>query len=244
MKTPPFNSMIYFGEQDKIKIIKKVIAAKNPKGVFVIGEDIDIGEHQHISYADTILYKFYYDLQAKISADSLVIFNEAMVSKNRYQLNYNCMRKYVLARPHRLIFQYYPIKQKAEDVMILFDLDSDSPFLKQRYEDVNLFADVGNMLFDWNVENVVLSDKDLELYYKEKDKIIASVKQDPDVIPRRLLKFSEKLNEKYCGAKDRKDIIKPVMNIGLNQTGVDDYYFNEMLNFKKEVENVANKILR
>lgn len=233
--------MIYLGEQDKQSIIQN--AMKTCDSVFLIGKPIEWLECDYVAYKDTILYKNYYDLQARITDKSLVIFNEVMVSTNRYLLNYNCMRKYVLARPKRLIFQYYPIKKAKEDFMILYDLDSDSPYLKQRYDDVKLRAKVGDMDFNWNKTDIVLTDKEIEGYYREKKKIIENVKDDPDIIPRRLLKYSEKLNEKHIGTVDRKDVIKPVMNIGLNQTGVDRYYFEKMQNFKRGCEDVKNKIL-
>jgi hypothetical protein len=233
--------MIYLGELDKKGIFDKTYMNQN---IYIIGDDLSfIINKTFVSYQDTIMYKYYYDLLQKITCNDLVILNEVMKTKNRYDLHYNCIRKYVLSRPNRIIFQTKPIIDSVDDLMILYDFDNDSPFLKQRIEDVGIKAMLGNIDIDVSVAHITLSDIEKELYQKEKIKIIKEVKKDPDIIPRRLLKYSESLNEKITGKKfDKKDDIKSIMNICVNDSGVDNYYYNKILSYQEELKNVKNKI--
>ena len=79
----------------------------------------------------------------------------------------------------------------------------------------------------------------MALKKSEKENIIKQVKKDPDIIPRRLLKFSESQKPK---GYDRLDKIKPQMRVVVSQLKVDKYYYNELLKFRKELENVIQRI--
>lgn len=229
---------IYIGEFDKEKIINDYIKQNNIQKIFVIGEDLGISEH--IKFADTIEYKYFYRLLQEVNQSSLIVLNECLRKRNRYDLTYNCIRRYVLQTPHKLIFNYYPIIKEQQDFMILYDMIQNNPFLKEKYEYVTKFNDVeiGNVVFD--VEKTEINLQELtEKYEEEKEKIILQVNKDPDIIPRRLLKFVEKHKQK---GYDRIDKIKPSMKVAVSQFGVDKYYYNELMNFKKELENVIQRI--
>lgn len=98
---------------------------------------------------------------------------------------------------------------------------------------------MGNVEFDIKKTDITLPDECVEQYEKEKENVISQVNKDPDIIPRRLLKFSEKQKPK---GYDRLDQIKPKMNVAVSQLKVDRYYYNELLNFRKELENVIQRI--
>jgi hypothetical protein len=235
--------MIYLGDIDK----EKIFYSTHPKqNVYIIGDDLPFVENKTVvSYQDTIMYKYYYDLLQKITSSDILIINEIMKTKNRYDLHYNCIRKYALSRPTRLIFQTKPIIDSVNDLMVLYDFDSDSPFLKQRLEDVKIKAVWSNIDIALTVTNIVLSEIEKELYQKEKLKIASDVRQDPDIIPRRLLKYSEELNTKITGRVfDKKNVIKQKMNICVNDSGVDRYYYQKVIDYMKELENVKHTVSR
>lgn len=125
--------------------------------------------------------------------------------------------------------------------MILYDMIQNNPFLKEQYKYITHFENVtiGNIEFDVKKTNITLPVASVKEYEKEKESIIEQVKKDPDIIPRRLLKFSEKQKPK---GYDKLDKIKPKMNVVVSQLKVDQYYYGELMKFKKELENVIQRI--
>lgn len=232
---------IYIGECDKQKIINDYCIENNIeiKNIYVIGDDLGIGEH--IKFSDTIMYKYFYRLLQEINTKSLIILNECLRKQNRYDLTYNCIRRYCLQTPHILIFNYFPIIKQEQDFMILYDMIQNNPFLKEQYKYVTHFenVEIGKVNFDIKKTEIILSDECVKEYEIEKEKIIKQVKKDPDIIPRRLLKFSEKQKPK---GYDRLDKIKPKMNVIVSQLKVDKYYLEELMNFRKELKNVIQRI--
>ena len=114
-------------------------------------------------------------------------------------------------------------------------------FLKEQYKYITKFenVNVGEINIEINKKDVFL--EKTEDYEKEKEKIISEVKKDPDIIPRRLLKYSESVNKvKDDSLKDRKE----KMNVTVSNLKVDQYYYNELLNWRKEVYNVIQRIQR
>ena len=234
---------IFIGENDKKKIINDYISNHKIEKVYIIGEDLDIGfdEKECIKFSDTIMYKYFYRLLQEINNNSLIILNECLRKKNRYDLTYNCIRRYCLQTPHILIFNYFPIITKEQDFMILYDMIQNNPFLKEAYKYVTHFENVtiSKVRFDIDKTDITLPDECVKKYEQEKENIIKQVKKDPDIIPRRLLKFSESQKPK---GYDRLDKIKPQMRVVVSQLKVDKYYYNELLKFRKELENVIQRI--
>lgn len=234
---------IYIGDFDKKGIVEDYACNHDISKVYIIGDYLDVHfcEKEYIKFSDTIMYKYFYRLLQEINNSSLVILNECLKKQNRYDLTYNCIRRYCLQTPHILIFNYFPIIKQEQDFMILYDMIQNNPFLKEQYKYVTHFENVvvGNVNFDVNKTDITLSAECEKEYEEEKEKIIQQVKKDPDIIPRRLLKFSEKQKPKGF---DRLDKIKPKMNIAVSQLKVDKHYYNVLMEFKKELNNVIQRI--
>lgn len=234
---------IYIGEHNKKKIIERYISENKIEKVYIIGDDIEIDfeKKEHIKFADTIMYKYYYRLVQEINTKSLIVLNECLRKTNRYDLTYNCIKKYLLQTQHGLVFNYYPIIKEEEDFMILYDMIQNNPFLRESYRYITKFqnVEVGNVLFEVNKTSVELPQEIQEKYEEEKEKIIAQVKKDPNIIPRRLMKWLELRKPK---GYDKLTKIKPQMNVVVSQLKVDSYYYNELIKFKEELQNVLQRI--
>ena len=234
---------IYIGEYDKSKIVNEYISNNKIDKVYIIGDDIsiDFENKENIKFSDTIMYKYFYRLLQEINKNSLIVLNECLKKQNRYDLTYNCIRRYVLQTEHRLIFNYFPIIKEQDDFMILYDMLQNNPFLKEPYKYITKFenVEVGKVVFEVNKTDVVLPDECEAEYEHEKEAVIGQVNKDPDIIPRRLLKFSEKHKPKNYDSLAK---IKQVMNVAVSQLKVDTYYYNELLNFRKELTDVLQAI--
>ena len=234
---------IYLGEQPKEKIVNDYIKTNDIKKVVIIGEPLtlDFGNYEIIKFSDTIMYKYFYRLLQEINKGTLIVLNECLKKVNRYDLTYNCIRRYVLQTEHRLIFNYYPIIKEQQDIMILYDMLQSNPFLKEQYKYITEFKDIEIGKIDFEIEKVEikLDDNIVQEYEEKKEEIIKEVKKDPDIIPRRLLKFSESKKPKGFDSLSK---IKPKMKVCVSQLKVDIYYFNELLNFKEELNNVIQRI--
>lgn len=240
---------IYLGRTDILPIVNQYIL-EHPeiKKVYVIGDTIEKINHNEVecaTYSDIIEYKYYYKFLQEINNTSLVILNQILHSTNRYLLHYNCIRRYVQQTNHRLIFNDLPARQSEEDFMILYDMIQVNPFLKDNYNYITHFEDVviNDCCINLTVDTVELTEKELKKYEEEKEKAIQSVKKDPDIIPRRLLKYSESCNKKHNKKEyDTKKDFKLDMNICVNNSKVDIYYYNEILKFQEVIQNVCKKI--
>lgn len=239
---------IFIGDVDKIGIIKNYISNNSIKKIFVIGDALDLDElnveYECVKFSDTIMYVYFYRLLQEVNGDSLIVLNECLRKQNRYDLTYNCIKRYVIQTKHRLVFNYYPIIKEEKDFMILYDMLMDNPFLKEKYEYVTKFENVtiGNVEFSVHKTDITIDAKYVEQYAEKKEEIIGQVKKDANIIPRRLLKFSESVNKKYIKKFDSMSKIKHHMNVVVNQTGVDKYYYNELVKFGKELDNVIKRI--
>ena len=266
--------MIYLGECDKLKIIKDYIKEYNIKNIFIIGDFIEIEKdikyeiptyHKNpvsLKYLQSNFKKssfinwcsvhgsefyqvMYYYLQ-NITENSLLILNEVLTTKNRYCLDYACIRHFCQNKPKILIFNYYPIIDNPEDFMILNDFNSENPFKKEQYKYITKFKDIvlNEVKFEVEPVKIELNEQEIKEYKSLKEKIFREIKKDPGILPRRLLKYSEKCNSKYETCLDAKDKIKKYMKVGVNQTGVDKFYYEKLLNFKRGIEDVKNKIYK
>lgn len=240
---------IYLGTCDASYEISQNIASFGVERVFVVGDDIEIDTKvpvERITYAQSIEYRYYYSWLQRIGPASLLVWNNAMRTVKRYDLHYNCMRKYMQQAGHRLIFERLPIRKSREDFMILWDMMQNNPYLREPYDEVSFTGiDISMRDVAVNVEEVrvELTGEELEQYAAEKERIIAGVKKDTNVVPRRLLKFCEALAAKHADGKfDSKRLIKPLMRVTVTQTGVDTYYMGEIASYIQELNHVLEKI--
>lgn len=244
---------IYLGDVDAESIIRKFVKKNDIKRIYVIGDQIspiDGVEIEWASYAETIMYRTYYKWLTDINRECLIVWNKAMRTVKRSDLHYNCIRKYMIQTENRLLFEYFPIRQNEEDFMILWDMIQPNPNLKESYKEVQFkksSVHIGTINVDVEEHHIELSKIDLASYEDEKKRLIEEVegnKKDPDIIPRRLLKFVEKIGAKIAGLKsyDTKATIKPRMVVTVSQTGVDKHYMEQINKFKESVKNVIKKI--
>ena len=89
-----------YNKVDKIDLSKKI---------YLIGDDIDGIKSERISFADSIMYKYFYKFLAEINQDSIVVLNNILKRKNRSALEYNCIRQYCQQAGEVIAFQDYPI---------------------------------------------------------------------------------------------------------------------------------------
>lgn len=239
---------IYIGECDKLNIIKEYTKKNDIDKIFVFGDDIDLDNieipTETIKFSSLIEYRYYYRLLQEVNIKTLIIINECLRRVNRYELTYNCIRHYLMNKPHRLIFNYLPIKEEARDFAILYDFNLDNPFLKDKYEWITDFSNVvvGEISVDLNVQEITIADEYCQQYEEEKEKVFNNVGKNVNSIPSKLLTFSEKVNKKYIKDFDSKRNFKPKMNIVVNQLKVDKYYYERLLKIKEQLNECLQKI--
>lgn len=230
---------IHIGECDKGAIIRNNLDGITK--VFVIGDDLDIDANkEHIKFSDVIMYKYFYRLLQEVNPSTMIVLNECLVKQNRYDLAYNCIRRYCLQTDNILVFNYYPLIRHQEDFMILYDMIQENPFLKESYKYVTRFENVHVGKVEFNLDK---TDIDLMIsqqqYDAMKEEIIAQVNKDPDIIPRRLYKWLARFKPSRY---DDMQNIKKDMHVAVSRFGVDQYYYNEIVSFKKELADVIQRI--
>lgn len=188
--------MFYIGDWDKQKIITHYIENNDVRKVLVIHSerlkqqyDIPV-PHEYIEYHQTIMYKNYYRLLQWIDKYTLIITDNLLITRQRYQLEYNCINNYINQTPHRLVFSYLPFIEDKDDFMILLDfynknLYKGEPFRWDYLKDVHLFIKPVHLTF--NFIDTPVSEKDRAAYEAKKEKMFAEIGlRDPDTIPRNL----------------------------------------------------------
>lgn len=235
---------IHVGECDRQKIIEDYLSEHAIDHIFLIGEPIEIHtdiEIYSLPFSESDMYKHYYYLLQHINPRSLVILNEILKRENRYDLKYNCIRKYVIQTQHRLVFNFFPLINHEEDFAILYDMIQDNPFLKEPYRYITHFEGVHlhHFYLDLAVTEHSFDEDTVREYEAEKEAIIKEVKKDPNIIPRRLLKWSEKRKPKGFDSMGK---VKPEMKICVSNLKVDRYYYGELLRVKEELDNARETL--
>lgn len=240
--------MIFIGETVKTAIVNHHIEYNDVDLVVLLGEPLEglSMEPYYVQFKEVIMYKHFYPLLQKINSKTLVVLNECLKKTNRHCLEYNCIRHYLQNTEQRLIFNYYPIIEKEGDFAILMDFQERNPFLKKPYKGMTDFSQVFATPYQWDiaVNRCEVSDKAVEQYEALKEKTIGEVKKDPDIIPRRLLKFSEQVKKREYPQLDFDSLSerKHKMKVLVSQLKVDQWYYKDLLRWKEGVENVYNKI--
>ncbi len=153
-----------------------------------------------VDWPNLIEYRYYYRLLDQIRPDTLVIVNECLRTTKRHDLTYNCIRAYLARTPHAIVFQYLPILETIEDFMILFDFATHSRWRRESFgPSVPLHESqihVHHTPIELRAVHVPVTDKTRKTYARDKAKLLAEVRADPDkdphLIPRNLLLVSGK----------------------------------------------------
>lgn len=195
--------MIYLGlnNQSKNAAISSYCASHSIRKVFLVTPEkfkfnCGFDNIETIEWAEVILYKFFYRLLQEINDETLIVINECLRTQNRYDLTYNCIRHFLNQTIHRMVFQYLPIINDAQDFMTLFDFDTRSrwkreglrPELLSESEIVTEKVPVAFQSVD-----IQVGERVRHLYRTEKERLIANIGlKDPHTIPRNLYLISGK----------------------------------------------------
>lgn len=221
---------VFVGSYDK----QSIIADIPHRNTFIVGDPIDGVDGECISYTDSIMYKYYFKWLAEIHEDSLLILNNVLKSTVRTCLEYNCIRHYCAQAGNVLVFNDLPILNSKQDFLILYDFIQPDPFWKE--DEIGKLHDVDmNFCFELLVDDIKTTDKDKATYEAIKTKAATEVKKDPNIIPRRLLKFAEGLKSK---GYDKLTDFKPRMRICVSDLKVDQYFYRELLRKMREAKEL------
>lgn len=172
--------------------IKKIFILSPEKFVFKYSDKIS----ETVTYNDLIEYRFFYRLLQEIDKRTLVVVNECLRTKNRYELTFNCIRHFLNQAGHRLIFQYLPIIENREDFMILFDFDTRSQWKRRKFDPLLFkYAEIRTNQIKIKLDKIYIetSRETKEKYLKEKKYLFENIGiRDPHTIPRNLYMLSGK----------------------------------------------------
>jgi len=203
---------------EKNKIISEYCNENNIKKIFILSPEkfyfnCDIELKEFIEYDNIIMYVYFYRLLQEINNDVLVVINECLRTKNRYDLTYNCIRNFLNQTGHQIIFQYLPIIESFDDFFILFDFDTRSKWKGQTDYSILKNCNINTNPINIKLNKIeIQTDAKLKLQYqKEKNNLIENIGlKDPHTIPRNLYLLSGKSklflidkSKKYIGRNNR-----------------------------------------
>ena len=143
-----------------------------------------------ILWEQVIEYVYYYRLLQEIDGSTLVVLNECLRTQNRHDLTYNCIRQYLNQTKHQIVFQYLPLIDTVDDLMILVDFDTRSRWRRQPFAAEHLVGlDIAVRRRDLTIHPVLLPvDAAVRVAYdREKRARIDGIGlKDPHTIPRNL----------------------------------------------------------
>jgi hypothetical protein len=210
-------------------------------------------EIEYTEWQDVIMYKTFYSLLERIGETSLVVMEEFMRTRNRVDLTYNCAHHYLQQTPHKIVFEFFPIIESKEDMMILFDMEDKSRFYQKPF-DYNLLQteDVKIKPFKISFEIVPVEtpQKATDQYEKRKAKLFDNLEQkDPNTIPRKLQLFAGNLKkaavepDKEYVARNKRLKLPNVFTYPIDRQGkfyvIDMHY--RRLNFNDFIKNTQQK---
>lgn len=207
--------------QEKLSAIDCYCAARDvdkviiiSPGKFVLPSFAGSVPIESVEWDDVIRYKFFYRLLREIDCRTLVVVNECLRTQERSCLTYNCVRHYLQQAGHQIVFQYLPLIDSIEDLMILLDFDTRSRWRREKFSR-RLLAEVDIVVCPTSptiksipVETTV---KERAAYARDRDKLFADLGlKDPHTIPRTLHLASGKAKVKqidpssqYVGRNNR-----------------------------------------
>lgn len=151
-------------------------------------------EAEQIEYTAIIQYKYFYRLLQEIDDKTLIVINECLRTQNRSDLTYNCLRHYLNQTSHQLIFQYLPLIDKVEDLIVLFDFDTRSRWRREPFNAELLkhsAIEVTRRTPGFLALLVPIDARTRQLYEEKKTELLAGLGlRDPHTLPRNLYLFS------------------------------------------------------
>ena len=147
-------------------------------------------DFETVDWPDIIEYRFFYRLVQEVDAGTLVVINECLRTKNRYDLTYNCIRHIINQAGHVLVFQWLPMIDDIQDFMVLFDFVTRSRWKRERF-DPELLAEAELSVEPRPIaitpQAIAADAKTRAQYGAEKARLFASLGlKDPHTLPRQL----------------------------------------------------------
>ena len=221
---------IGLNEEQKRYEIKKYVEKSGVKNVIVFSPEkmfmelpeLDIPIRQ-IEYKDIEMYITFYKLLEEIDDSYLLVANELMRDRKRSCLIHNCYAKYTNQTSHRMVFNYFPIIENKDDIMILIDFSNSQQHKGFGLSSINLK--------EYDIQcirkNIRLSVTDILLpqgaeneYKAEKERLFNELgNKDPDTIPRNLHVWTGKFKKAFL--ENSKTYI--ARNKRFNKTNVEVY---------------------
>ena len=202
--------MIYLGNNNnkKIEIINSYSKKNNIKKIIILSPEKFYfnNKYEYIEWNEIIQYRVYYRLLKDIDSDTLIVVNECLRKKNRYELTYNCIRLFLNQTKHKIIFQYLPIINNRDDFMILFDFDTRSNWKRESFN-IDLINKINCNVIQKNITlnkiEIQVSNKLKTKYDKKKKELFDHIGlKNPHTIPRNLYLLSGKEKLKYINQDD------------------------------------------
>lgn len=238
--------MIYIGQNnDRVALVTQYMQKHGLKKAVVFGDYLELSSDlniMHVPFNCIIKYAYYYKYLAFAHHDTVVIWNDCLRRTFQGALEYNCIRHCAKQTTHRLIFETMPIISSREDFMILYTMLEPSPFVKVKFSEVGNFSNVdksGFVMPKIIVHSFTVTKPQLEKYQKVKADAIAAVNCDPNIIPRRCLKYAESLRK---GMDSKASLLPRDMNISVSDLPVDAYYYEQLNHMMEELNYVTSKI--
>lgn len=151
-------------------------------------------------WSETEMYRTFYPLLGQpykgqdipaITDKSLLIVDEMLVDRHRGCLKQNCTMHFMRVSKRRLIFNWLPFIEDADDFMILLDFAYPDKYKKQKFHpDLLGEIDVEGVehLPRLQAFEIQTSEKQKEQYEEKKEELFDNIGQkDPNTIPRNLV---------------------------------------------------------
>ncbi len=197
---------IGLNEQEKQRDVSRYVERHGIRKVFVFYPQtfpltLETGINtEYVEYADIIMYKFFYRLLEEIDDTCLLVFNECMRTQNRSDLTYNCAHHYCNQTPHKIVFEYFPFIEQANDFMVLLDLLNKGRYKGKSFNPQFLTdEDVKAKQHRMSIQtlDIHVTDIDRKKYQKKKEQLFDDLgNSDPDTIPRQLHVWAGNLKKK------------------------------------------------
>jgi hypothetical protein len=208
--------MIYLGynDEEKKNVINNYIKDNKINNIyFITNEDlninIDYDNIKYVVYKNIMKYAYYYRIIENTTRKTLIIINEILKDRNRYNLTYNCIRVFLNNTNHILIFNYFPIIYNREDFCSLIDFDTQTRFKYYKLKDIDFnILNIECKKIDLKLNKIYVSydlfgkDTYLKSYLEYKEDLFKNFSsKDVHVLPRKLQLFTSKIKNRFVKEK-------------------------------------------
>lgn len=184
--------------------------------------DFDGIETIYTPWSETEMYRTFYPLLGQpykgqeipaITDKSLLIVDEMLVDRNRGCLKQNCTMHFMRVSKRRLIFNWLPFIEDADDFMILLDFAYPDKYKKRKFEsDIlkEIKLKITKRLPEIKYMLIESGEHDQKAYEERKEELFDNLgNKDPDTIPRDLILLAGKV--KFTRTFKASNLLHPVL---------------------------------